>query len=161
MSGLYVKGHVNSVDIVYTVDTGASATLLSRQIYYEIPIEKRPNLVTENCSRFMGPSGDSIPVLGRATMDFKIGDINISKRVTVADIQDDCLLGADILLGLEEGPFDFHLSENRLVWNGISVSCIQVKRPSSYKVACVSDCIIPGYSEQIVEVKLVEGVNKL
>ena len=157
VSGIYVKGSVESVDIVYTVDTGASATLLSSRIFHEISEKKRPMLVTENCSRFRGPSGGTIPVLGQATFDLYIGDVHISKRITVADIQDDCLLGSDILLALEEGPFDFHLSENRLVWNGFSVPCIQVKQPSSTKIACATDCTIEGYSEHIVDAKLVSG----
>ena len=68
--------------------------------------------------------------------------------MSVADIHDDCLLGADIL---EEGPFDFHLSENRLQWNGVSIPCIQVRRPVSCMVLCAADYTIPGYSEWIVE----------
>ena len=80
-----------------------------------------------------------------------MGKFEITKELSVADIHDDCLLGADILLSLEEGPFDFYLSENRLQWNGVSIPCIQVRRPVSCMVLCAADCTIPGYSERIVE----------
>ena len=150
VSGIYVKGHVETVDIVYTVDTGASATLVSSRVFDEIPVEQKPQLDCEKLPKFMGPSGDAIHILGRATLKLSIGKMEISKSVTIADIHDDCLLGADILLGLEEGPFDFHLSENRLKWNGIFIPCIQVRYPTSCKVLCATDCTISAYSEQVV-----------
>ena len=159
VSGIYVKGNIDDVDIFYTVDTGASATLVSNRIIDQLPESKRPILFTENLSKFVGPSGDSIPILGKAVLNLNIGDIHISKSVTVADIHDDCLLGADILLGLEQGPFDFHLSESRLVWNGYSVPCVQVKQPTSCKISCVSDCTISGYSEQIITARIVKETN--
>ena len=90
-------------------------------------------------------------VQGHMTLHMNIGGAEIIKKVTVANIHDDCLLGEDILLGLEQGPFDFHLSENRLQWNGISIPCIQVKNSFSCKVLCASDCVIPGYSEKLVD----------
>ena len=151
VSGIYVKGQVEGVDLVYTVDTGASATLISTRILKEIPKTQQPPLDTTPTSHFVGPTGDTIKVLGKVTLHMNIGGAEIIKKVTVANIHDDCLLGADILLGLEQGPFDFHLSENRLQWNGISIPCIQVKNSFSCKVLCASDCVIPGYSEKLVD----------
>ena len=63
---------------------------------------------------------------------------------------DDCLLGADISLGLDEGPFDFQLSKNQLVWNGFTIPCIQVTPHGTYKVKCVNDCTVDGYSERLI-----------
>ena len=151
VSGIYVKGQVEGVDLVYTVDTGASATLISTRILKEIPKTQQPSLDTTPTSHFVGPTGDTIKVLGKVTLHMNIGGEEIIKKVTVGNIHDDCLLGADILLGLEQGTFDFHLSENRLQWNGISIPCIQVKNSFSCKVLCASDCVIPGYSEKLVD----------
>ena len=151
VSGIYVKGQIEGVKAIYTIDTGASATLVSTRILQDIPKDRRPKIDSTQCLHFMGPTGNDINIHGTVTLHMSMGKFEITKEVSVADIHDDCLLGADILLSLEEGPFDFHLSENRLQWNGVSIPCIQVRRPVSCMVLCAADCTIPGYSEWVVE----------
>ena len=124
VSGIYVEGHIEGVDLTYTVDTGASATILSTAILAEIPAERRPKIDTEKRPRFIGPTGSAIEILGKVKVKMTIGELEINREVSVANLHDECLLGADILLGLEEGPFDFFLSENKLSWNGFSIPCI-------------------------------------
>ena len=53
VSGIYVKGHIENVDIVYTVDTGASATLVSTKVFEEICEKRKPHLDAEQLPRFM------------------------------------------------------------------------------------------------------------
>ena len=40
VSGIYIKGHIEGLNLTYTVDTGASVTILSTAILDEIPEEK-------------------------------------------------------------------------------------------------------------------------
>ena len=151
VSGIYVEGHIEGVDLTYTVDTGASATILSTAILAEIPAERRPKIDTEKRPRFIGPTGSAIEILGKVKVKMTIGELEINREVSVANLHDECLLGADILLGLEEGPFDFFLSENKLSWNGFSIPCIQVKSAVPLKVMCAFKCTIAGHSEMLVD----------
>ena len=151
VSGIYVKGHIEGVDLTYTVDTGASATILSTAILKEIPEEKRPKIDREKRPNFIGSTGSSIDILGKVKVAMNIGELKINREVSVANLHDECLLGADILLGLEEGPFDFFLSENILSWNGFSIPCIQVKAAVPLKVMCAFRYTIEGHSEMLVD----------
>ena len=98
----------------------------------------------------MGPTGSSINIIGKAVVNICMGSVHIQKEVAVANLHDECLLGADILLGLKEGPFDFLLTENRLSWNGHSIPVVQVKPFESRKVMCASRCVVPGNSEVLL-----------
>ena len=151
VSGIYVEGHIEGVDLTYTVDTGASATILSTAILAEIPAERRPKIDTEKRPRFIGPTGSAIEIPGKVKVKMTIGELEINREVSVANLHDECLLGADILLVLEEGPFDFFLSENKLSWNGLSIPCIQVKSTVPLKVMCAFRCTIEGHSEMLVD----------
>ena len=151
VSGTYVEGHIEGGDLTYTVDTGASATILSTAILAEIPAERRPKIDTEKRPRFIGPTGSAIEILGKVKVKMTIGELEINREVSVANLHDECLLGADILLGLEEGPFDFFLSENKLSWNGFSIPCIQVKSAVPLKVMRAFKCTIAGHSEMLVD----------
>ena len=150
VSGIYVEGHIEGVDLTFTVDTGASATILSTAILAEIPAERRPKIDTEKRPHFIGPTGSAIEILGKVKMKMTIGELEINREVSVANLHE-CLLGADILLGLAEGPFDFFLSENRLSWNGFSIPCIQVTSAVPLKGMCAFKCTIAGHSEMLVD----------
>ena len=47
-AGVYIEGSVEGVDVWYTVDTGATRTILSERVYKRIPEEKRPSLCKGN-----------------------------------------------------------------------------------------------------------------
>ena len=151
VSGIYVEGHIEGVDFTFTVDTGASATILSTAILAEIPAERRPKIDTKKRPHFIGPTGSAIEILGKVKMKMTIGELEINREVSVANLHDECLLGADILLGLAEGPFDFFRSENKLSWNGFSIPCIQVTSAVPLKGMCAFKCTIAGHSEMLVD----------
>ncbi len=63
--GVYVRGTVEGVDATLTVDTGASVTLVSKQIYDEIPLPQRPQL-TSKLPLLKNADGNIIPSYGVA-----------------------------------------------------------------------------------------------
>ena len=148
---IYVQGKIEGIDTVHTVDTGTSTTLVSTRLLEQIPEHRRPTIDRTKCPNFIGPTGGAIDVLGKAKLQMSIGLVKITREVSVSKLFDDCLLGADILLGLDEGSFDFQLSKNQLVWNGFTIPCIQVTPHSAYKVKCVNDCTVDGYSERLID----------
>ena len=85
----------------------------------------------------IGPNGKVISSQGKALVKFKLGPVVLDRYVVVADIIDECLLGADIILGLKEGPMDLLLSESKLKWNEMSIPCFNVGDRTEKKVLCV------------------------
>ena len=153
--GLYAKGVVENVETVFTIDSGASSTLVATRLFNELSKTKQYPLVPETLTRFEGPAeGQVLHIRGRTTLTFTFGDICISAEVVIADIRDDVLVGADILLGLPEGPFNFLLTEGRLEWNGLSVDVVQVTKARHGKVCCLKDYVIQGHSEELIEVEV-------
>ena len=152
--GLYAKGFIDNVETVFTIDSGASATLVSSRIFHKL----RKNMFTltaNNSSRFEGPAeGQEITVQGRVKLPIKLGTLHLEVDVVVADIRDDVLLGADVILGLPEGPFNFILTENKLEWNGHSVEVVQVTKAKQGKVLCSKDVTLKGHSEEIIDVEI-------
>ena len=43
-TGVYVDGLVQGVQVTFTIDTGATTTILSSKIYKKIPEEQRPRI---------------------------------------------------------------------------------------------------------------------
>ena len=130
------------------MDTGASCTMLFSRIYNKL---LSPSKLTQCTSNFTGPTGKNILVDGKATVTLLLGEVEIQHDVVVADIQDDCLLGSDILLGRSEGPFNLILSDNILQWNDKSVPCFQVMASGARHVACITDIEVPAHSEMVVD----------
>ena len=117
-------------------------------------------MLKECSGPFMGPTGGPIEILGKTNVCLCLGTVKLEKEIVVVDLQDECLLGADILLGLVEGPFNFMLSEGRLVWNGVSIPCIQVGCHEPMRVRCAATYTIPAFSESILDANVVRSESE-
>ncbi len=124
-AGVYIAGSVQDVEANITVDTGATSTLLSTAIYNQIPDDRRPKLAKIGRRAPKTANGELIKCDGYGTFELSLGPLTLNKSMTVADIEDDVLLGADILLQDEHGPADLMLSEGHVKLRG---KCIPVER---------------------------------
>ena len=153
VSGVYVKGSVCGVDVVFTIDTGASLSLISKRIYKEISKAKKPSMKIKN-PFVSSANGKPIQCEGDAKFDMLFGPVYLEKTLVVADITDDVLLGADVLLGDASGPADLLLSENKILFRNTEIP-IELAGYPTHKVRRVTladEYIIPAMSEKIVEV---------
>jgi predicted aspartyl protease len=62
--GVYVKGKIHGIHGTFTIDTGASRTVLSEEIYFKIPETRRPPLTKS--SILVGADGNPLVELGTA-----------------------------------------------------------------------------------------------
>ena len=62
--GVYVKGKIHGIHGTFTIDTGASRTVLSEEIYFKIPETRRPPLTKS--SILVGADGNPLVKLGTA-----------------------------------------------------------------------------------------------
>ena len=152
-TGIYIKGEVEGVDVLFTVDTGATLTVVSNCTYNSIPKEKRPRLEKTASKKLANADGKPINYSGHAMFCLFLGQLNVNALVTVADIEDDVLLGADILMGDPSGPADILLSEGRMVLRDTSVPLENIGIPCcARKVVAADNYVIPGMSETIIDV---------
>jgi hypothetical protein len=61
---VYVKGKIHGIHGIFTIDTGASRTVLSEEIYFKIPETRRPPLTKS--SILVGADGNPLVELGTA-----------------------------------------------------------------------------------------------
>ncbi|KAH3855598.1 hypothetical protein DPMN_098168 [Dreissena polymorpha] len=71
----------------------------------------------------------------------------------VADIEDDALLGYDILKGHNGSPADILLSQNRILLDGMEIPIFQVgKIGKARRVVVAENMTVPGHAEAVVSV---------
>ena len=103
--GAYIDATVEGVPLYFTVDTGSSPTILSKKIFDKISPECRPRLVP-SVHNITCAGGTTLKEHGKAIFNLKMGYLQLSKEIIVADIGDEGLLGADIMQEDEMGPGD-------------------------------------------------------
>ena len=148
-----MAGKLHTVPVEITVDTGCSATLISRHVYRSIPDVHRP-LLDKSSKRIQTANGARLECDGVGQFCMELGYVPVEGEYLVADIQDDILLGADILQRDPDGPADLLLSEDKMKFKGRTIPLIQVLNPPypMRKARAVTDCVLEGCSENLVEV---------
>ena len=99
--------------MVFTVDTGATRTILSRKMYDRLLEGARPQL--RGAALLRGAGGAYIKEHGRAAFKVRLGRMELQREMTVADIEDEALLGCDVLCGSDNVPADIILSKGVIV----------------------------------------------
>ena len=151
--GVYIEGKLQGIDVTYTVDTGATCTIVSDRIFEKIPAEIRPVLHKPKLEHVLSSAdGKAMQFWGKAEVKLELGLLQLNHRVSVASIEDEVLLGADVLM--QTGiPADILLSEGVMHLGGIAIPLKQVSSQSAVcKVTSVDDYVIPGMSEAILDV---------
>ena len=69
----------------FTVDTGASQTILSKKVFEKIPLECRPRLV-HSAHNITCAGGTTLKEHGKAVFSLQMGNLQLSKELIVADI---------------------------------------------------------------------------
>ena len=109
--GIYVDGKVEEVKLKFTANTGATVTILSERVFKQIPAEKRPQL--NGSSMLKDVSGYPVTEHGTAKVHLELGPLKLTQTVVVADIEDDALLGDDVIIEHPDGPADLILSQRK------------------------------------------------
>ena len=151
--GVYIRGTVQGYPLLFTTDTGASKTIISTRVFESLEPKDRPELV--KTSKLVGASGASIKERGKGTFVIKLGPVQMEVEAIVTDIDDDGLLGVDVLQNNKDGPTDLLMSKGVLVINKKDVPIIQVGVTNRLrKVTAADHFIIPAQSECIIDVYL-------
>ncbi len=160
--GVYIHGLVEGIESTFTVDTGATRTLVSSDLYYRIPEGKRPVVTNDTASRTIRTAdGKALSHQGTAEFELKMGDLQWRLPLIVADIADELLLGSDVLQRDVSGPADLLLSKGVMRFRGSQIPLLQVcggKLQDPSAVRACREVIVPPMSEMDIEVKLTPGM---
>ena len=101
----------------------------------------------------MGAGGVSIRELGKGTFTLQLGPVSMQTEAIVAEIDDDGLLGVDVLQNGKGGPTDLLMSKGVLKVEGKEVPIIHVgMRNRIRKVTSVDHFVILAQSEAVIDV---------
>ena len=70
-----------------------------------------------------GAGGEPIKIWGQAPFDLQLGPVSLQRVLMVAEIEDQILLGNDILRRDPEGPMDILNMEKVMVFKGLWIPC--------------------------------------
>ena len=110
--GIYIRGTVQGYPLLFTADTGASKTIISTRMFEAMEPDDRPILT--KTSKLVGASRVSILERGKGMFVIKLGPVEMQVEAIVAEIDDDGLLGVDILQNGRYGPTDLLMSKGIL-----------------------------------------------
>ena len=133
------------------MDTGATSTIVSEDVFLKIPEEERPQLFPVPTHRKVSTAdGGHLVVLGSSDFYIQLGPLKLKRNLLVARIDDEVLLGADILQQDEEGPADLILSQSIMKLRNEVIPLQQVEARLR-RVRVADHYIVPGMSEAIIE----------
>ena len=111
----------------------------------------RPSLVKS--ARLVGPTVTAVNELGQGTFSLKLGQVAVEVEAVVADIDDDGLLGIDVLHNGKGGPAGLLLSKGVLQVKDEEVPIIQVGLKSKVRRVTAADhTIVQAKAEAVINV---------
>ena len=146
--GFYLDADIEGVKVLFTIDTGATRTVISERVYNSIPEGHRPKLTMG--TGLTDASGQPLSQKGSAMFTITLASgLKLKSEIMVANIEDDGLFGHDLL---GQGGAEIHYSEGAIRFMGISIPCKQINKGTPIrKVRAANDFTIAGQSELIVD----------
>ena len=117
-----------------------------------IPVHQRPVLLS-SAVRITNADGNALRCLGQALFHLRLGPVKIEKTLLIGDIEDDALLGMDVLISEKGSPADILLSENKIVLENTTIPLVSL-RSRVRRVTAAYDVSVPPQSEKIVDVSV-------
>lgn len=96
-NGFYVDCNLLDVNAAFLVDSGSTATLVSKRLFQSIEEGKRPHLIPMR-DKVRGANGGDIEVLGIADIPLELGGVCFFQTAIVCSILPDGILGQDFML---------------------------------------------------------------
>ena len=148
---------IEDVEVNITVDTGSTTTLLGEKVYLKIPKDKRPELIKPLASAITTADGNMLKCLGQADFHLQMGHVNLQKSMVVTNIEDDVLLGSDLLQQDVSGPADLLLTKEKMMFRGDEIPLQFIQRSKTTerqtrKVRSSLDIKIPALTECLIDV---------
>jgi predicted aspartyl protease len=154
-TGLTVSGSIDGHECNLTVDTGSDISIVHPDILQDQKVE---NLQPVTPS-FRTVTGQKEQMKGSCNLTVRIGSTKVSRPIWVADIQDPCILGTDLL---EPLGCVVNLKDSILLIGDEEVPLQRIdsrhSSPPCYRAVLDETVNLPPHSESLVPVKI-EGLQ--
>ena len=148
--GIYANIWLEGKKIAMLVDTGATKSILSRDVFSNL--RSKLSLSYNNLPKLQLADDTSLHVAGRTTAKIKLGPLNTTQQFLVANIGDEGILGLDFLRG-NKCQLDMRTDEMKIdnckILLGKGQPIIEIG-----KVACREDIVIPPRAEYILPTQI-------
>ena len=91
-AGMYIDLKINDVPAKFLVDTGATISLVSNKIFYELDKSKRPE-VRPLRQTIVTANGTNLSSIGQSLFNLKVGNQQCEIEAVIADLAIDGILG--------------------------------------------------------------------
>ena len=99
----------------------------------------------------MHAGGQAMTVYGRCKVNIVLDQVNLYNEAVTADLNDEVLLGMDILKGMGGKPADIILSQNKIILNGQEINCRHYPQICNRRVRAAENYQIQGHTQQIID----------
>ena len=139
---MYVEADIHQIKCKLLVDTGATVSIVSNDIYQKIP---RPTLTSTN-QEVLTVSGDKLKILGRGNFLMRLDDTkDMVVQALVAQITVDGIIGLDCLRS-NAGLID--LQNSMLEVDGRRVSLKYAGKLGCFRVVAHDKVVMPAQSKR-------------
>ena len=143
-AAMYVEADIHQVECKLLVDTGATVSIVSNNIYQKIPDVARPTLTSTN-QEVLTASGDKLKILGRGNFLMRLDDAkDMVVQALVAQITVDGIIGSDCLR-TNAGLID--LQNSMLEVDGRRVSLKYAGKLGCFRFVVHDKVVMPAQSD--------------
>ncbi|KAJ8936264.1 hypothetical protein NQ318_019750, partial [Aromia moschata] len=143
-NSVFVDGLVDGKERLLLLDTGATRTIIRPDI---VGTEAR---ITPTSWRLRTATGDPATIRGETNVTIVIGNVSFEHRALVAEIEDELILGMDIM---NTKGFELDFKNNVLKINGEKI-VLHRKTEETIRVVLAEDTAVPERSEMILDAQL-------
>ena len=116
---MYLSVSVFAVKTSMLIDSGATASLLSTDMYYSIPADRRPTLKPVR-GEMVAINGMTLEVLGSGEFDIDVAQSCYPSTIIVAKLNTTSILGLDFLSAHD---CDINMNHKAIVLDGKMIKC--------------------------------------
>jgi predicted aspartyl protease len=152
-AGMYAEADIHQVKCELLVDTGATVSIVSNDIYQKIPEVARPT------QEVLTATGDKLKIVGRGNFLMRLDDTkDMVVQALVAQITVDGIIGSDCLRS-NAGLID--LQNSMLEVDGRRESLKYAGKLGCFRVVAHDKVVMPAQSEMIIRGAVDDSANKL
>ena len=150
-ASLYLERHVHGLATKCLVDTGSTISIVSKS-FLERNKTSLLKQIVQTDQNFVSASGESLKIMGKCEVTFKIGQFEFIQTCIVADIVTDCIIGLDFLKNHNSCVLDV---VSQLLWiNDQPFKLMLEGRLGCFRIATSGHGTIPPRTEVVVSGKV-------
>ncbi len=117
---MFVSARIGKTELSFLVETGASCTIVSEDIFRELKKLPEAGKVFNESRKLQAADGSFVRVLGKLKLPVKLGKVVVQHEVIGANITDSGILGYDFL---KQHKCNIDIDRGELIIMGTRVAC--------------------------------------